>query len=147
MSTALSINRGDRFGLPVGVGCFEWRQTAVSSESWVVTHDTRKIGQTLEHSQALFGTKAEVISELSSLADECGEGNWDGEGAYALEPWAVRTAARFIRVLPEDVPMPEVSPEPDGTVALDWAVASNRVFSVSFGNNLRLAYADRKSVV
>jgi len=138
MSTTLSIDTASFRGPSTAIGLLS---TAVSKEAGWVTRDTKKVGDALDRSQSLFGKKSEAISELYLVADECSEENWDGHGALPLEPWAVRTAERFIRVLPEDLPMPEVNPEPDGSVGIDWAVGPRRIFSVSFGANLRLAYA------
>lgn len=141
MSDTLSIDAGSFLGLSGAVGLSEWQRTAISGEAEMVTRDRMEIDHAIEHSQTLFGTKREVISELFAVADECSTENWDGEGASAMEPWAVQTAERFIRVLPDGLPMPEITPEPDGSVGLDWSLAPSRVFSVSFGNSLRLAYA------
>ena len=46
-----------------------------------------------------------------------------------------------MRVLPDDVPMPELAPEPDGAISLDWVHSRARVFSISAGRSDRLAYA------
>lgn len=141
MSATFSIDPSSIYGgvlVPVSSG---WQHSAVSGEAKAVERDTREVDHTLEHSEALFRIKKEAISELRSIALECGVENWDDEGANPIEPWAVRTAERFIRVLPEGIPMPEVTPEPDGSIGLDWSVSSSRVFSVSFGSGLRLACA------
>jgi hypothetical protein len=58
-----------------------------------------------------------------------------------METWAVRTAERFVRVLPENLPMPEITPEPDGSIGLGWSNGPNRFFSISIGVDIRLAYA------
>ena len=47
----------------------------------------------------------------------------------------------FLRALPDRVPLPEISPEPDGSVSLDWTQSRNRLFSVSVSGSNRLAYA------
>lgn len=43
--------------------------------------------------------------------------------------------------LPENLPMPEVAAEPDGSISLDWIASRFRMFSVSVGANNRVAYA------
>jgi hypothetical protein len=50
-------------------------------------------------------------------------------------------AAEFIRVLPEDVPLPEFAPEPDGSLSLDWIQSRHRLFTLSVAPNIRLPYA------
>ena len=141
MSTTLPIDARVFFGVPPAFFSSGWQQSAVSCEAEAVARDMCEVDNTFESSQALFGNKTEVISELWATASECSEENWDGNGAAAIELWAVRKAERFIRVLPEGVPMPEVTPEPDGSIGLDWSESRSRVFSVSFGPGLRLAYA------
>lgn len=118
-----------------------WQGTAVSKEADDVARGAREVDATFEHSQALFGSKAEAIDELFRTIIECSVDGWDGYGAAALNYRAAQTAANFIRVLPQDVSIPEVSPEPDGSIGLDWIESPSRVFSVSFGAGSRLAYA------
>lgn len=96
---------------------------------------------TMEQSQALFGEKAAAISDVRLLEQECKEENWDGYGAAATDARAVRLAECFVRTLPEEFPLPEFAPEPDGSVSLDWAQSRSRVFSLSVGSSNRLAYA------
>lgn len=94
-----------------------------------------------EQSVALFGERAAAISSLRELANECSHEDWDGSGAVALDPDAVTQAEYFLRALPDGVPMPECSAEPDGSVSLDWCMAKNRLFSISVGSSNRLAFA------
>lgn len=140
MSTALSIDTRPFNGLPAA-WALERQSTAISSEAGLVREARLAVEDAIEHSQSLYGAKIEAISTLWSLADACGQANWDGEGARPAALNSVYMAEGFIRVLPEDIPLPEITPEPDGSIGLDWFVAPRRVFSVSFGTNHRLAYA------
>ncbi len=81
------------------------------------------------------------ISQIVSLANECAEPGWDGDEAVPLDWIAIHTAVEFIRALPNDVPIPEFAPEPDGSLSLDWIQSRNRLFSLSVGSTNRLAYA------
>jgi len=141
MSTALSIDSKSFIGSIATIGLSEELCTAVSGEAAKVTRDRLNIDHAFEQSQSLFGSKRQTLSELWMLADACRQKNWDGEGALPVEPMAVRMAEQFIRVLPEEIPAPEFTPEPDGSVGLDWSTGPNRVFSISFGSSHRLAYA------
>src|SRR6266550_5433638 len=69
------------------------------------------------------------------------QAGWDGADAAAIDPLAVLMARRFLRLLPEGVPLPEFAPEPDGSISLDWIRSRNRLFSLSIGRSNRLAYA------
>ena len=75
------------------------------------------------------------------MADECAESGFNDEDAYAIETAVVRTASAFIRALPAGVPLPEISPAPDGSIIFDWTLSKRRVFSLSIGETDRLAYA------
>lgn len=97
--------------------------------------------ESAERSVALFGEKAAALSQLAALAAECAEQGWDGEDAAAIDPIAVRSVRRFVRVLPDNMPLPEFSPEPDGSISLDWIESRNRLFSLTVGRSNRLAYA------
>ena len=75
------------------------------------------------------------------MTAECAEPDWDGHGAVAIDPIAILLTGRFVRALPEGVPLPEFTPEPDGSISLDWIRSRNRLFSLSIGRSNRLAYA------
>lgn len=115
--------------------------SAISPEASDVARAASAIIAASERSEALFGQKATLLSSLMQLADECAESDWDGEGAQAVDPAAVRRASEFIRALPAGVPLPEIAPAPDGSIILDWALSKRRVFSLSVGETDRLAYA------
>jgi len=115
--------------------------TGVSLEARSVRDAMRELITSSERSAALFGDKASLLSKLWSLADECGEDDWDGEGGLALDDGAIGAAVSFIRALPTYFPLPEVAPEPDGAVSLDWSVSKTRMFSVSCGSTPRLAFS------
>jgi len=115
--------------------------SAVSSESQVLRQRVADIRRSTERSQSLFGGKAATISQIWGLVNECAEAGWDGANAEAVDRLAAFAAADFIRALPDGLPLPEVAPDPDGAISLDWMWSRNRLFSVSVGTSNRLAYA------
>jgi hypothetical protein len=115
--------------------------TAFSREARHVRKAAREVAEASERSLALFGAKAEALSQLAVLATECAEPGWDGNDAAAIDPNAVLLAQRFVRAIPHDQPVPEFGPEPDGSISLDWIRSRNRLFSLSIGRSGRLAYA------
>ena len=100
--------------------------TGVSREARSVYEAQREVVICAESSAALFGDKASLISKLWKIADECGMEDWDGDGAMALDDAAIGNAVSFIRALPAGLPLPELAPEPDGAVSLDWMVSKTR---------------------
>lgn len=115
--------------------------SAISSEARAAQNAATAVIESVERSQVLFGEKATVISQLMALADDCSEPGWDGAEASAINPIAVFVAESFLRALPDGFPIPELAPEPDGGISLDWIQARNRLVSVSVGTTHRLAYA------
>jgi hypothetical protein len=115
--------------------------SAISPEANAVHRAAVEVRDQAERSFVLFGAKAIALSELATLVSECSEQDWNGEGAASIEPVSVNTVERFVRALPEDFPLPEFSPDPDGSISLDWMPSRNRLFSLSIGRNDRLAYA------
>ena len=115
--------------------------SAVSDEAQAGRMATSAVEEEEERSFALFGRKAEAISQIWALVSECDETGWDGGSAEPISEIAAHAASDFIRALPGDVPLPEAAPEPDGSISLDWIQSRSRLFSLSVGSGSRLAYA------
>ncbi|MBA2526958.1 MAG: hypothetical protein H0V18_14425 [Pyrinomonadaceae bacterium] len=115
--------------------------SAVSDAAGTVHAAASAVVESVERSFALFGPKAAAISQIWSLVDECAEVGWDGQEAEPISEVAAALAADFIRALPKHVPLPELAPEPDGSISLDWIRSRHRLFSLSVGASSRLAYA------
>lgn len=115
--------------------------SAVSAEAKAVQQAASEAIDSVERSRALFGAKANTIYELWALANECSQEGWDGEHARPLDREAIHRAIELIRALPDYVPLPELAPEPDGAVSLDWIRSRNRVLSISVSGRDRLAFA------
>jgi hypothetical protein len=117
------------------------RTTAVSPEARAVRKSASAIVASRERSIALFGAKRMLIEQVWETAGECEEAGWNGEDALAVPDVVVDRAMRFVRALPESIPLPAVAPEPDGSLSFDWMMGRAQVFSVSIGMTDRLAYA------
>jgi hypothetical protein len=94
--------------------------SAISVEASAARKAANAVIESIERSQALFGEKTAAISQLRALAIECGQENWDGDGAAMIDPMAILNAEAIVRALPIGIPLPEFAPEPDGSVSLDW---------------------------
>lgn len=115
--------------------------SAISPEAHAVRRAATEVVRSAEQSQALFGEKAAALSQLTAMARECAEQAWDGEDAAGIDPAALLSAERFVRALPDGIPLPEFAPEPDGSISLDWIQSRNRLLSLTVGHTDRLAYA------
>lgn len=115
--------------------------SAMSSEAGEVRKAISDVVKFAEQSVVLFGEKATALSHLSALAVECRENNWDGQGSVGMDAAALLSAKQFIRAMPDDIELPEFSPEPDGSISLDWIESRDRLLSLSIGASSRLSYA------
>lgn len=79
--------------------------------------------------------------EFDSIEADCGSRNWDGYNATPISHNALRSAWDYASSLPEEIPIPEVTPEPDGEIALEWYGKDGSVFSISFGEGETISYA------
>ena len=79
---------------------------------------------------SLFWGHDSLCAELDALAADCSESNWDGYEALPISPIALDRAKRLVRAIPQDLPEPSISPEPDGAIELQWYATSSRVCSV-----------------
>jgi len=120
---------------------FTGPDSATSREAGSVREAGSKIAKSAEASHSLFGAKAATISEILTVADECEDENWDGEGAKAIKDCVAGRAVALIRALPMGTPMPEVAPDRDGRMSLDWILTRYSFLSVSIGSTDRLPYA------
>lgn len=125
---------------PSLAGYARWSNSAVSDEALESRRLAAEVVNFSERSQALFGVKAAAISDLLLLAKECCADDWDGAGSLAISTLGLRKAEEFIRALPEDLAMPELTVDPDGEISLDWISSKSRFFSLSIGRSYRFAY-------
>jgi len=115
--------------------------SAVSEEATFVRGNALQLEAHYESSLALFGAKARLLEALRELAEGCMEDDWDGYGAKPVTATVVTRAKIFIRALPDRLPLPEVSAEPDGAIAFDWMPDQSKTLSVSVSERSRVAWA------
>lgn len=81
------------------------------------------------------------IKCLKEVFTETCEEDWDGEGARAVDYSTFEKASEFIHFLPDTLPEPEISADPDGEISIDWYGRGNNVFSISINKSGKLSYA------
>lgn len=72
------------------------------------------------------------IDAIVKLPERYREKNWDGLEAEPIPEAAIQEARIFLRKLPSSIPMPEVIPEPDGYLGLEWYANKWLLYVVSF---------------
>lgn len=84
---------------------------------------------------------AQLIDRIAEAARSASVPDWDGEGAAPVEASTVEYACLLAGSLPTWVPTPDVSPDRDGDLTLEWDLGPRRVFSVSVRRDGVLHYA------
>ena len=90
-----------------------------------------------------LGRSDEVLQSLNEVFDECYEEGWDGYDALPITGSAYVEAKRLIESLPltSFFPMPEVVPEPNGVIGLEWYRKNRLVFIASVSGRNEIVYA------
>ena len=96
------------------------------------------IDKVSQHHQSYFAqtaalSKQPAIDELIVTWQECKIPNWDGYNAYPVKEETLNYTYAFIQALPLGFPLPSLSAEPDGHLALDWFHDRYWTISVSVG--------------
>jgi hypothetical protein len=78
--------------------------------------------------------------DLEEVKKSCSMENWDGYGALPLNKTSVFLAERFIKSRPSDLPYPELCPEPDGDLGMDWTINQHQL-ALSIDEKGLLSYA------
>ena len=93
-------------------------------------------------SRMVVGTSTtQAVADLDRLYAEASTENWDSYGASPVSWPSLVNAKRFISYLPSQLPVPEISADPDGEVAFEWYAKPNYVLAVSVGADGTLNYA------
>lgn len=94
-----------------------------------------------EQHGAASSAQSLALTSLARVMEACSREGWDGYGARAISERAgVRTIA-FLNALPSSLTPPEIVPEPDGEIAVDWDFGPNLQLSISIGDSGPLNFA------
>lgn len=85
----------------------------------------------------------EVLHSLDEVFEECCKVDWDGYGALPITEDAYYEAKRLIESLPltSFIPIPEITPEPDGSIGIEWSVGNRLIFVASVRGKNEIVYA------
>ena len=86
-------------------------------------------------------SRSALLDELVDVYMRCQKPGWDGYTAKPITSQSYSSAKRFLALLPETMPLPEITPERDGELALDWNPKRYWSLSVSFSNDGAISYA------
>lgn len=84
---------------------------------------------------------ARANSAFARILRECSIAGWDGYDAKPISEATCKRAEAFLNMLPSWMPAPEITPESDGELDIEWYYAPDKTFSVSLGETGPLHYA------
>ncbi len=126
----------------VGTGLItRCRSNAASDAAALLRQLNEEIRKHLLTSLAVSRAAECAMNALKAIRAEAAEPDWNGYGAKALDPDAYANAQRFLEALPTTAPVPEVSADQDGEVALDWDFGHRKALTIRIGPNGRCSYA------
>ena len=84
-----------------------------------------------------------ALENLDEVYEECSETNWDGYDAQPISREAYFEASKLLRTIPNSFPMPDILPEPDGGIGLEWYKSKGFSFVISVSGKKIITYAGR----
>jgi hypothetical protein len=90
---------------------------------------------------AASAPQSRSLADLGRIAATCGRYGWDGYRAKPITQGALQKAQAILDELPMWLPAPDIVPEADGEIAIEWDFAPDLIFSISVGESSKLHYA------
>jgi hypothetical protein len=85
--------------------------------------------------------KYPLYQEIYRMYHEYSDPDWDGYDAIAISENTFKQAQEFAQMLPAEIPLPDVMPEPTGDIAFEWYQDPEHVLGVSVSEDGTLSYA------
>ena len=82
-----------------------------------------------------------ALIELEKAYSDCSSQNWDGYGAEPIGEVTYQNAKYFLELFPDDIPTPDICPEPSGDIGFEWRKRKGRTFIVGVDKEKTLSYA------
>lgn len=117
------------------------RSSGFSPEAATIEQMWRAMREAWLTSEACRQRVEQASSRLEELEREASAGGWDGHGAPGINPEALEAGRAFFELLPAAIPLPDISADSDGNVALDWDFGWRRGLAVSIAPYRRVHFA------
>ena len=92
-------------------------------------------------SRANISRPISIANQFLKIQQECLVEGWDGYGANPIDDKILGNVIRFVNLLDRAIPIPELSPEPDGEIAIEWYGTNKSTISISIGVGDTINYA------
>ncbi len=85
------------------------------------------------HSSQTFslGWREILNQQLIDVFARCHGQGWDGYDASPIDYFSIYAASRFLDLLPDDIEIPDIVPEPTGEIGFLWSKGKHVTFVVS----------------
>ena len=117
------------------------RSTAQSGPAKKLDKLHERVREHILNSYVMSNATEKVLTELKEVREDASRTGWDGYDARPLDPDSYKFAIRFLNALPTSAPLPEVSADTEGEVALDWIFGKRKALTVSIGPTGRCTFA------
>jgi len=126
---------------PQFTGDYEYEPVSPSSKEV-----TRRWAEEKNYLQGSASDWKPIVSAArQAIRAECSVANWDGEGALAVSDQVITVAedilSALFELIPKGTPAPELIPEADGEICINWAIDADKVFSLSIGSHGKINFA------
>lgn len=105
-------------------------QSGVSEQSHELLQYTKDIRA--HNSRTIsFGWKESLYQYLVDICSRCKEENWDGYDARPINQNNFYAASILLDLLPDNVGIPDIIPEPTGEIGFEWSKGKDLIFVLS----------------
>lgn len=114
-------------------------EVGVSTPAQELTQYVIKIRNHASQSISL-GWREPLNQQLMDVLSKCNLHGWDGYDANPINHFSIYAASRFLDLLPNNIEIPEIVPEPTGEIGFLWTKGKYLTFVVSV-NPDKIIYA------
>lgn len=83
----------------------------------------------------------ELHMTLDDIYEECKIEGWDGYDAFPISELTLSYGHQFIEIIPDNIPLPDISVEPDGSLEFEWYNTPYRIVTLSLDSFGLISYA------
>jgi hypothetical protein len=122
----------------------KFRRYAPMSRESLQVDTSWKANETFLQSSASYWLPL-ATAALEQIRAECRRDDWDGPNSAPVTDMTIAATADFARamyhLLPVNVPPPDIIPEGDGDISVDWIISPSEIFSVSVSERSTVSFA------
>ncbi|MBI3581543.1 MAG: hypothetical protein HY098_05635 [Nitrospinae bacterium] len=116
----------------------ESSRSGVSEDAGLICSFLKK---PVDGNSIFWGQRKTIQNEMEAIYKEFSYLGWDGHDAVPILRKSIDVAIKLVSLLPDGIARPELAPENDGGISLDWRSSEkNETFSISVdGKNIVFA--------